>query len=217
MFADRSDAGRQLAGLLSPLKAQHPILFALPRGGVPVALEVARALRAPLDLLLVRKLGAPRQPELAIGAIVDGTEPITVLNEDIVGGLQVTPQAIAGIRAAELDVLQRRRKTYFKDRPPLSTKGRFAIVVDDGLATGATARAALRALREQGASKVALAVPVAPPQTLQNLALECDDIYCLQEQDYFPAVGAFYKDFRQVTDAEVVAILNSLDRNGVPA
>jgi putative phosphoribosyl transferase len=216
MFADRSDAGRQLANLLMPLRAQHPIVFALPRGGAPVAAEVAKALQAPLDLLLVRKLGAPGQPELAIGAIVDGAMPIVLLNEDIVRNLDVTPAAIAKIRDAELDVIERRRKSYFKDRPPLSAKGRTVIVVDDGLATGATARVALSALRRQGASRIALAVPVAPSQSLQDLALECDEIYCLQEQDYFPGVGAFYNDFRQVTDAEVIAILDSLDQDGIP-
>ncbi|SFK29969.1 phosphoribosyltransferase [Methylocapsa palsarum] len=217
MFVDRSDAGRQLASLLAPLKAQHPIVFALPRGGAPVAAEIAKALRAPLDLLLVRKLGAPSQPELAIGAIVDGAKPTLLLNDEIVRSLHVTPGEIAQIRDVELGVIERRRKSYFKGRPPLSAKGRFVIVVDDGLATGATARAALNALRQQGASRIALAVPVAPPQTLQDLALECDEIYCLQEQDYFPGVGAFYRDFRQLTDAEVIAILDSLDQNGVPA
>lgn len=217
MFADRTDAGRQLAELLSPLRAQRPIVFALPRGGAPVAAEVAKVLRAPLDLVLVRKLGAPGQPELAIGAVVDGAKPIMILNEDIVRGLHVTPAAIAGLRDAELEIIERRRKSYFKGRPPLPAAGRAVIVVDDGLATGATARAAVKALRQQGASRVMLAVPVAPPQTLQNLALECDEIYCLQEQDYFPGVGAFYRDFRQVTDAEVIAILDSLDQDGVPA
>jgi len=216
MFADRSDAGRQLANLLMPLRAQHPIVFALPRGGAPVAVEVAKALQAPLDLLLVRKLGAPGQPELAIGAIVDGAMPIVLLNEEIVRNLHVTPAAIAKIRDAELDVIERRRKSYFKDRPPLSAKGRTVIVVDDGLATGATARVALSALRRQGAARIALAVPVAPSQSLQDLALECDETCCLQEQDYFPGVGAFYNDFRQVTDAEVIAILDSLDPDGVP-
>lgn len=208
-FQDRVDAGRQLAKALSDFKGQDCVVLALPRGGVPVAAEVAAALKAPLDLILVRKIGAPVQPELAIGAVVDGGAPIVVRNEEVM--------RLSGTREAEFDAIckrelaeiERRRKLYMGGRPPLDPKGRIAIVVDDGLATGATMRAALRATRKRGPKMLVLAVPVAPPETLESFRDEADRIVCLERPEDFGAVGYFYRDFRQVSDDEVIAMLSA--------
>jgi predicted phosphoribosyltransferase len=206
-FADRAESGRQLAARLAARRPDKAIVYALPRGGVPVAAEVARALGAPLDLVLVRKLGAPGNPELAIGAVVDGTEPETVLNEDIVAFTGASEAFIAAARARELREIERRRGVYLAGRAPLDPKGRTAIVVDDGLATGATARAALHALRRRGAARLILAVPVAPPSTLAALRPEADEIVALAEAEIPHGIGAFYADFHQLDDEEVIRLL----------
>lgn len=206
-FNDRTDAGERLAQALAGYRERKPAVLALPRGGVVVALPVARVLEAPLDLVLVRKIGVPFQPELAMGAVVDGSTPLIVRNEDVI--------RVAGVSEAEFDVacraevaeIERRRQRYLGDRPRVDLTGCTAIVVDDGIATGATARAALRALRAQGPASIVLAVPVAPSDTLAVLRREADDVVCLEHHIDFGAIGVFYADFRQVTDDAVIAAL----------
>lgn len=212
IFADRSDAGRQLAARLSEKRYADPVVLALPRGGLPVAAEVARALGAPLDLVLVRKIGLPAQPELAIGAVVDGERPEVVVNEATRG--LVSPERFAELEARQLREIERRRRLYLGERPRAPVAGRTAIVIDDGLATGATARAALHALRRQDPAKLVLAVPVAPPDTLSELTGEADEIVCLHAPSLFYAIGQFYGDFGQLEDAEVQRILAAFPTEG---
>ncbi|WP_272910924.1 phosphoribosyltransferase [Falsiroseomonas oryziterrae] len=211
-FADRSEAGRLLAERVKALRLRDPVVYALPRGGVPVAVEVAAALGAPLDLVLVRKIGAPGQPELAIGAIVDGDTPEVVLNADIVAATGASEAFIAAARRRELAEIERRRARYLAGRVPVDPAGWTAVVVDDGLATGASARAALHALRRRGAARLVLAVPVAPPGTLEALRSDADDTVCLVEAQLFFGIGAFYRDFHQLTDEEVIAAIVGLQR-----
>ena len=182
-------------------------MLALPRGGVPVATKVAEALNAPLDLLLVRKIGVPFQPELAMGAVVDGPAPLTVRNEDVITLSGVSERDFSAIRDQELAEIERRRKTYLGSRPHPELTARTVIVVDDGIATGATTRAALQAVRMRNPSKLILAVPVAPTDTLQKLRSEADEIICLEDYENFGAIGLFYSDFRQVSDTEVTELL----------
>jgi putative phosphoribosyl transferase len=208
-FIDRTDAGRQLAKALARYKAQRPVVLALPRGGVPVAAEVATALDAPLDLILVRKIGVPFQPELAMGAVVDGGKPIIVRNEDVISLTGVSEQEFNATCDQQLAEIERRRKLYLGDRPHSQIAGRTVIVVDDGIATGATTRAALQAIRMRKPSKLVLAIPVAPTATLKELHGEADDIICLEDYEDFGAIGLFYSDFRQVSDTEVIEILAS--------
>jgi predicted phosphoribosyltransferase len=206
-FSNRIDAGRQLAQALASYKTRKPVVLALPRGGVPVAAEIAAALDAPLDLILVRKIGVPFQPELAMGAVVDGPAPLTVRNEDVIALTGVSEQEFAAIRDREIAEIERRRKLYLGDRTHPNLSGRTAIVVDDGIATGATTRAALQAMRLRKPAKLVLAVPVAPSETLQKLQGEADEIVCLEDYADFGAIGLFYSDFRQVSDAEVTQLL----------
>jgi putative phosphoribosyl transferase len=206
-FADRTEAGRLLAEALVVRAPKDAIVYALPRGGVPVALEIARALDAPLDLALVRKIGAPGQPELALAAVVDGDSPHMVVNEELVRATGVTPAYLEREKARELAEIERRRRLYLADRPHADPKGRTAIIVDDGLATGATALAAIEALRARGVAKIILAVPVAPPQTAEAMRAEVDEFVCLAEPAMFWGVGGFYDDFHQLTDSEVVQLL----------
>ena len=205
MFQDRTDAGERLAERLAHLLGADPIVLALPRGGVPVGVEVARVLRAPLDVLVVRKLGVPGQPELAMGAI--GEEGVRVLNVDVLRSCGVTDEDLARVEARERAELVRRAVAFRGSRPPLSLRGRTAIVVDDGLATGATARAALRVARARGAAYLVLAVPVAPPETLRALAVETDEVVCVEAPRRLYSVGEWYLDFAQTTDDEVVDLL----------
>ncbi len=206
-FVDRTEAGRKLAKALARYKGQRPVVLALPRGGVPVAAEVAAALDAPLDLILVRKIGVPYQPELAMGAVVDGIEPVTVRNEEVIRLAGVSEQEFNAIRDQQLAEIERRRKLYLGDRPHPPLAGRTIIVIDDGIATGATTRAALQASRLRKPSKLVLAVPVAPTDTLEKLRGEADEVVCLEDYENFGAIGLFYSDFRQVSDAEVVELL----------
>jgi putative phosphoribosyl transferase len=203
-FSSRKDAGRQLASELKAMKIDNPVVLALPRGGVPVAAEVARELNAPLDLLLVRKIGVPWQPELAAAAIVDGESPDLVLNDSVMSALGLTRADIDGAAGAQLAEIERRRKLYLGDRAPISVKGRSAIVVDDGIATGTTAKAALQALRRRDPKTVILAVPVGAPESLAELAEHADRIVCLQSPASFYAIGQFYLDFHQLSDQEVI-------------
>jgi putative phosphoribosyl transferase len=206
-FADRSEAGRRLAEALQRFADQHPVVLALPRGGVPVAYEVARALRAPLDLVLVRKIGAPFQPELAIGAVVDGERPELVVNRDVVAEYRIPESYLEDERRRQLEEIERRRQLYLAGRPRAPVRDRTAIVIDDGIATGATMEAALRATRRAGPDRLVLAVPVAPPDTLERLRPEVDEVVCLMVPGFLGAIGAFYRDFRQLDDAEVIELL----------
>lgn len=206
-FQDRSDAGRRLAKALSSYKDRHPVILALPRGGVPVAAEVAAALDAPLDLILVRKIGVPIQPELAMGAVVDGAAPIVVRNEEVIELSGTTADEFDAACASELAEIERRRQLYIGDRARAEIAGQVVIVIDDGIATGATTRAALQAIRNRKPKELVLAVPVAPPDTITKLRDEVDALICLETPELFGAIGYFYRDFRQVSDQEVVAIL----------
>ncbi len=207
MFTDRTDAGRRLAEALLHHRGEDVVVLALPRGGVPVAAEVARALDAPLDLLIVRKIGVPGQPELAMGAVVDGADPIVVRNEDVLALTRVSAEAFDAVCAKELAEIARRRARYVAGRTPIDVAGRVAIVVDDGLATGATMRAGLRALAKRKPKRIVIAVPVAPPDTLDEMRRVADEVFCLEAPAFFSSIGSHYADFSQVEDAEVVAAL----------
>ena len=210
MFEDRADAGRHLATALSRYKDARPVVLALPRGGVAVAAEIAEALDAPLGLMLVRKIAAPRRPELALGAVVDGDTPCIVRNEDVIAALGVTQVRFDAICRHELEEIERRRPRYSREAARVDVAGRVVIVVDDGIATGATMRAALRAIRMGEPKKLVLAVPVAAPDALDELRSDVDDLVCLISKESFRAIGLFYVDFHQMTDAEVTNILARL-------
>jgi predicted phosphoribosyltransferase len=207
-FEDRSEAGRQLARALSGFNDQEPVILALPRGGVAVAAEVAAALNAPLDLILVRKIGVPMQPELAMGAVVDGGAPIVVRNEDVIRLSGVDEALFKAVCDAELAEIERRRQLYLGRRERVNVAGRTAIVIDDGIATGATTRAALRATRMRSPKKLVLAVPVAPTDSLAAMREEADEVICLEDHELFGAIGFYYGDFRQISDAEVIEMLS---------
>lgn len=209
-FRDRKDAGRRLAAVLMRYRDERPIILALPRGGVPVAAEVAEALDAPLDLLIVRKIGVPQQPELAAGAVVDDTKPIVVRNEDVIRMAGVSEADFERVRTAEIAEIGRRRSRYLGDRPHPELKDRTVIVIDDGIATGATARAALEALRRRHPRLLVLATPVAPTDTLEMLRRQADRVECLESHTIFGAIGNFYDDFRQVSDEEVISALSRI-------
>jgi predicted phosphoribosyltransferase len=213
-FYDRTEAGAKLGRALQAYAAQDPVVLALPRGGLPVAAEAARALKAPLDVVLVRKIGVPWQPELAMGAIADGPSTITVRNEDVIAMTSVTPAEFDRVRDAALAEVERRRQRYLRGRARVDLEGKTAIVVDDGVATGATMRAALRAVRAAGPRAVVMAVPVASPDALRDLEQDADVTVCLETHPYFPGVGAFYTVFDQLSDEQAIAIL---DRFAAPA
>lgn len=206
-FKNRIEAGRQLAQRLNPFRGKDCVIYALPRGGLPIGYEVAKALQAPLEVILVRKLKAPFQPELALGAIVDGDHPEIVLNEFALAEFDPDGDAVKAAAALELKEIHRRRIMYMASRQPARATGRTAIVVDDGLATGATARAALKALRRQDPKRLVLAVPVAPAAMVGVLAREVDEFIALETPGDFGAVSMFYDAFPQVTDHEVVTLL----------
>ena len=205
-FRDRREAGRLLAAKLAAY-ANRPdvIVLALPRGGVPVAYEVARALNAPLDIFLVRKLGVPGYEELAMGAIATGG--VRVLNDQLVGGLRIPDYIVDEVAASEQQELARRERLYRGDRPAPDVRGRTVILVDDGLATGATMLAAVKALRQQQPARIVVAVPTAAPETCEQLRAEVDDIICAITPEPFHAVGLWYEDFSQTTDEEVRDLL----------
>lgn len=206
-FRDRTDAGRRLAATLAARKDPDPVVLALPRGGLPVAAPVAEALGADLDLAMARKIGAPSDPELAVGAVADGLQPVTVRNESVIAMLGLSPAAFAQARDAALAELARRRAAYLAGRPPAKVAGRTAIVVDDGIATGASVRAALRATRTLGPARLVLAAPVAAADTLRALGPEADEVVCLEPHEAFGGVGLYYRRFDQVSDDEVRDIL----------
>ena len=207
-FPDRKAAGRALARELAALHLVDPVVLALPRGGVPVGYEIARELSAPLDLVLVQKIGAPGHSEYAIGAIVDGENPELVIDHESADAVGASEAYIASKIEAALKEIGRRRSAYGIDSR-LDLAGRTAIVVDDGIATGSTVKVALKAVREAGPERILLAVPVAPPDTLSELRELSDEVFCLIQPRPFYAVGAYYDDFGQTSDAEVV---NCLER-----
>jgi putative phosphoribosyl transferase len=211
-FENRTVAGRALGERLARMKLADPVVLALPRGGVPVGLEVARALHAPLDLLLVRKIGVPWQPELAVGAVMDGGAPVIVVEPRVQAETGIDRQYIEDRAQQELKEIERRRAVYLAHRAPEPVAGRTAIVVDDGIATGATMRAALRGLRQRKPARLVLAVPVAPPETIDALRAEVDDVVCLMQPASFGAIGYFYIDFHQLTDDEVIALMRQATR-----
>ena len=206
-FKDRSYAGRKLSRALAHYRNREPVVLALPRGGVPVGAEVAKALDAPLDLILVRKIGVPFQPELAMGAIVDGNEPLVVRNENVIRLLGIDEAAFKAVCDDELAELERRRQRYLGGRQQAEIAGRTAIVIDDGLATGATTRAALRATRRRNPKTLVLAIPVAPTDSLGDMRGEADEVVCLESYPDFGAIGLYYSDFSPVPDQEVIELL----------
>ena len=205
-FRDRQDAGRRLAEKLTAYAGRPDVIvLALPRGGVPVAYEVARALGAPLDVYLVRKLGVPGQEELAMGAIATGG--VVVLNEPVVRGLGIPRDVIDAVTAWQQGEMERRERLYRGEAQPPDVRGRTVILVDDGLATGATMRAAVAALRKQQPARIVVAVPTAPPETCEELRTEADDVVCATTPQPFQSVGLWYEDFSQTTDDEVRELL----------
>jgi putative phosphoribosyl transferase len=206
-FVNRTQAGIALAAALSRFRDQDPAVLALPRGGVPVAFEIARAVDAPLDLVVARKIGVPFQPELAMGAVVNGDTPIVVRNDDVIAVAGIDEADFEAVCRRETDEIRRRRDRYLGDRAPVDVAGKTAIVVDDGIATGATVRAALRATRTRLPKRLVLATPVAPNDTLKELRSEVDEIVCLESHEFFGSIGAYYDDFSQVSDDEVIALL----------
>jgi putative phosphoribosyl transferase len=212
LLADRREAGKRLAAALGHLAGGDPVVLALPRGGVPVAAEIARALAAPLDLVLVRKIGMPFQPELALGAVAEGDPPPLFIDQGLREVFTISDAYVEAAIARERAEIERRRRLYGEGRPPAAVAGRTAILVDDGIATGATTRVALRAVRGRGPARLVLAVPVAPQDSLDALAAEADEIVCLETPEPFGAIGQFYADFSQLEDAEVIALLRDAAR-----
>lgn len=212
-FTDRVEAGRALAKRLGPLDPKNTIVFALPRGGLPVAAEIAGPSSVPLDLLLVRKIGAPGHEELAVGAVVDGDQPEFVFNEPVAMHLGLSHEDIRKMGADDLEEIERRRAAYLDGRAPPSVRGKTAIVVDDGIATGASMKAALRALKKRGPDRIIMAVPVAPADTLLELREEADEIICVETPYPFLAVGNHYRNFPQVGDTEVISIMNKSNKS----
>src|SRR4029077_5656921 len=205
-FPNRIEAGRLLAEKLNKYADRDDVIvLGLPRGGVPVANEVAKRLRAPLDVFIVRKLGVPGFEELAAGAIASGG--VRVLNEDVMRAIPQADEAIETVTARETAEMQRREQTYREGRPAPELRDRIAILVDDGLATGATMRAAVKALRQRGVAKIVVAVPVGPPDTCREFEDEADETICASAPEFFQAVGQYYEDFSQTSDDEVRELL----------
>src|SRR6266536_1758941 len=212
VFENRAEGGRQLAEKLDKYSGREDVIvLGLPRGGVPVAYEVAKRLRAPLDVFIVRKLGVPGFEELAAGAIASGG--VRVLNQDVVRAIPHAEEAIEAVTAKETAELERREHIYREGRPAPELRDRVVILVDDGLATGATMRAAVKALRQRGVAKIVVAVPVGPPDTCRELEQEADETICLSTPQYFQAVGQYYEDFSQTGDEDVRELLSSAAQN----
>ncbi|MFZ2100664.1 MAG: phosphoribosyltransferase [Oricola sp.] len=206
-FQNRREAGRELLARLSKIDRQNAVVIALPRGGVPVGDEVARGLGIPLDVILVRKVGAPMQPELAVGAVTDGEDMQVTVNESIKAELGLSDADIEVLAKRQLPEIERRRRLYYEGRKPTPLAGKTVIVVDDGVATGATVNSALRLIRKQKPARLILALPVAPPDAISRLEKEADEVVCLLTPVPFYAVGAHYSDFSQTEDSEVIEIL----------
>jgi putative phosphoribosyl transferase len=207
-FLDRLDAGRQLADVLAARKFDQPVVLALPRGGVPVAWKIAQVLNAPLDVLLVRKIPAPMYPELALGAIISHPHFCRVLNKDLMRMLKPSTAYLEAEEKRQLDEIARRRECYCGDRPPVPVKEATVIIVDDGVATGATLKTALHALADADTKQLLFAVPVAPPTVLDDLRQDADEGICLLPAANFKAVSQYYANFEQTSDEEVIDLLH---------
>lgn len=205
-FTDRTEAGEELAKVLVGKSYENPLVLALPRGGLPVAVPIARALEAPLDLVMVKKIGMPGNPEFAIAAIVDGEKPHLVINEGVLGFGGISRADIDRMADEKLAEIERRKATYGAGEP-ISAEGRTAIIVDDGIATGASVKAAIEALKARKAARIVVAVPVAPPSTVRELSATVDEVVCLEQPELFFAVGAHYSNFRQVSDEDVKSMM----------
>ena len=216
IFKNRQQAGQLLANEVVRQGYKDPVVLGLPRGGVPIAAEVAAKLKAPLDIILVRKIGAPMQAELAIGAVVDGDAPEIVRNERLIRELGISEDEFIEDAQRQLEIIEARRKLWVAGRPRIPVKDKTAIIVDDGIATGATVRASLKALKRQGPMRTVVATPVAPLQAVEDLQQEADDVICLETPGYFGAIGFFYRDFSQVSDAEVSRLLEGMRAEGIP-
>ncbi|WP_436120071.1 phosphoribosyltransferase [Phyllobacterium sp. LjRoot231] len=208
MFEDRIDAGRQLAKALKLYRTRDVVVLALLRGGVPVAVEIARELGAPLDVLIVRKVGVPYQPELGMGAVMDGFYMITVRNDDIIRSHGISEEEFQNECTKEMEEIERRRRRYFGKQVPIDIVGRTVILVDDGIATGATVRAAILGLRQAGPGKIVLAVPVGASETIEALRQDVDEVVCLEEPVALDAISSHYGDFPQLTDHEVLELMS---------
>jgi putative phosphoribosyl transferase len=206
-FADRGEAGRRLTDKLLHFKDRQPVVLALPRGGVAVGFEIAHALDAPLDIVLVGKIGVPWQPELALGAVTDGARYETFIDRNLAASLDIPDSYIEEETSRQLKEIERRREAYCEGRPAPEIAGHTAIIVDDGIATGATMRVALQAVRRHGPAWLVLAVPVAPPDTLTALREEVDEAVCLETPAELGAIGYYYRDFHQMSDREVTDLL----------
>jgi putative phosphoribosyl transferase len=216
IFRNRKQAGELLAEEVARRAFPDPIVLGLPRGGVPVAAEVAAKLKAPLDIILVRKIGAPMQRELAVGAVVDGGVPEIVRNEELISLVGLTENEFQQEAKRQLEIIEERRKLWVAGRSRIPVKGKTAIIVDDGIATGATVKASLHALKRQGPQRIVIATPVASRESLEELRRETDDVICLETPEYLGAIGFFYAEFSQVSDAEVSRILDSMSAEGMP-
>lgn len=212
MYKDRAEAGRLLAAQIAKLALHDPVVLALPRGGVPVADPIAEALGAPLDLVIVRKVGAPGNPELAVAAIVDGNPPDVVLNREMVEAYDLSEEELDELVKRERPELERRASAYRSRRKALSVTDKTAILVDDGAATGTTMRVAVRAMRRRSPRAVVVALPVAPSETVKELRMEADLVICLTEPAQFRALSLHYRDFHQLTDEEVTQSLHAAAR-----
>ena len=208
MFLDRASAGRELANLLAKRDYSRPVVLALPRGGVPVGAEVARRLACPLDVLIVRKIGVPQQPELAAAAVVMvGQSPLIIRNRAVIEHTGLTEEDIARFAEDEIAEIARRRRAYVGERPAVTIKDRTVILVDDGIATGASVKAGIACLRRQGPKRIVVAVPVAPEETIDELKAMADEVVCLDTPVPFLAIGPHYLDFHQLSDREVIEAL----------
>jgi putative phosphoribosyl transferase len=214
-FRDRRDAGRRLAALLQPLRDAQPVVVGIPRGGVPVAAEIAHALSAPLDVAIVRKIGAPQNPEFAIGALAEGG--VQVLSERTLRAIGLSPADLQTLLTRVEEELREQLRRYRGTRQAIPLSGRTAILVDDGLATGRSALAAVKSLRKRGAARVILAVPVAAPESADALRRYADEVVCVEAPPELWAVGMWYEDFRPTTDEEVAALLKAQSRPAAPA
>ena len=212
MFSDRNDAGRQLAVALQSYAGRPATVFALPRGGLPVALEVAKSLGAPLELALVRKIGLPFYPEVAMGAVMDGNPPAVIRNGEVISHQQISGRDFEACLKRELGEIQRRRGVYIGNRHGRNVRGRTVVIVDDGLATGATMRAAIKGLRARQPDKIVVAVPVCALDVLPMMRLEADDVVCLEAPSDFQAVGMHYRHFPQLTDQDVLDVLKQAEK-----
>ncbi|MDU8911637.1 phosphoribosyltransferase [Aestuariicoccus sp. MJ-SS9] len=212
IFKNRKEAGQRLAQALPPLDPENTVVIALPRGGVPVAAEICRARGLPLDLVFVRKIGTPGHAELALGAIVDGPDPLVEVNHPLARNLGIGEKEVAEMGRALLPEIARRRSAYLGDKAQPALSGKTLVVVDDGVATGATLRASLRALRARKPKRLIVALPIGPEDSLQELRALADEVICLETPARFYAVGQGYRDFSQTSDAEVMRLIDDLAR-----